>query len=609
MASWIARCSSSSRSGSSRTRGTPRARKRRTARRPSSRGRSRRARKACCCAWSKRASAPGPTTKASTRARSTDGRRCWGRSRRCSITSDQPVTRPIRRRVLTATILASSMAFIDGTVVNIALAALQATMGATISDVQWVVEAYTLFLAALMLTGGALGDRLGRKRIFLIGVAVFTAASIACGLAPNMRMLIAFRAIQGIGAAMMVPGSLSIISATFPDAERGMAIGPLVGGFFIDHASWRAIFFINAPLAAIVLYLTLRYVPETRETKKRSLDIAGAALATAGLGSLVYGLIESSPAAVAAGVVLLAIFVAVEWRSASPMMPLGLFRSPAFCGANVITLFLYAALGGTLFFVPMNLMQIQGFTAMQAGAAMIPSVLLLFLLSRWAGGLADRIGPKPLLIIGPTIAAAGFALFLVPGTDASYWTGFLPAFVVLGLGMSLTVAPLTNTVMSAVSRQHSGVASGVNNAISETAGLLAIAVFGLAMSHAFNQGLERGLADVPPQVREEIRGQESKLAAIEIPKRADAKQREAIKQAIDASFVSGFRLVMELGVGLALLSAVCALITLNGGSARKPRIPPLKEYRVLPQRRCLRNFRGLGALRAPQARSRLSLAA
>src|SRR6266852_1206513 len=319
---------------------------------------------------------------------------------------------PRRRWVLTATILGSSMAFIDGTVVNIALPTLQATMGATIADVQWVVEAYTLFLAALMLTGGALGDRFGRKRIFLIGVVVFTAASIACGLAPTMRALIAFRGVQGVGAALMVPGSLAIISATFPDAERGkaigtwsaftsitMIIGPLVGGLFIDHASWRAIFFINVPFAAIVLYLSWRYMPETRERAKRALDIAGAALATAGLGSLVYGLIELSTVALAAAPALLAAFVAVEWRSRSPMMPLGLFRAPAFCGTNVITLFLYGALGGCLFFVPLNLMQVQGFTAMQAGAAMIPSVLLLFLLSRWAGALSDRIGAKPMLIV------------------------------------------------------------------------------------------------------------------------------------------------------------------------------------------------------------------
>jgi len=482
------------------------------------------------------------------------------------------------------------MAFVDSTVVNIALAALQSTMGATIAQAQWVVEAYSLFISALMLTGGALGDRFGRKRIFMIGVALFTLASVACGFAPTIETLIAFRGLQGVGAALLVPGSLAIISATFPDSERGkaigtwsaltsitMVIGPLVGGGLIEYVSWRAIFFINVPLAAATLFLCARYVPESSEGKERALDLPGALLATLGLGAVVYALIESpatgfaQPAIwgpFAAGVALLATFILVEWKAASPMMPLALFRSPVFSGTNALTLFLYAALSGGLFFVPLNLIQLQGYTAAQAGAATIPSVLVLFLMSRWAGGLADRIGPKWLLVVGPLVAAAGFALFMVPGLEASYWTTFFPAAVVLGVGMGITVAPLTNAVMGAVSREHSGIASGINNAVSETAALLAVAVFGLAMAHAFHSGLEPRLSEakVPSQVREQIVAQESKLAAIDIP-RASAAAHSAAKEAIGESFIAGFRRAELIAAVLSVIAAACAWIALGVISA------------------------------------------
>ena len=477
------------------------------------------------------------------------------------------------------------MAFIDGTVVNVALPALQSQMNATIADVQWVVEAYALFLAALLLVGGALGDRYGRRLVYAIGIALFALASVWCGLAPGIQQLIVARGVQGIGAALLVPGSLAIISASFPEAERGKAIGiwsgftaitsafgPVIGGSLIEHVSWRAIFFLNVPLAVVVLFLVFRHVPESSEGRGgRGLDVRGAALATLGLGAIVYGLIESGSlgpthpivaAALSAGVILLLLFFFVESRATEPMLPLALFRSRHFSGANLLTLLLYAALGGGLFFFPLNLIQLQGYSATAAGAATLPFVFIMFVLSRWSGGLVARVGPKLPLVIGPVIAAGGFALFIVPGVGGSYWTTFFPAVVVLGLGMAISVAPLTTTVMNAVERNRAGIASGINNAVARTAGLLAVAVLGLVMSHAFNSSLDRRLAgmQISPEVKREMNDQRIKMTGMEIPAGADAATQTDLKHAVAESFVAGFRRVMLIATVLALLSALSAWI-------------------------------------------------
>ena len=501
-----------------------------------------------------------------------------------------PCSKKLGSWILAATILGSSMVFIDGTVVNVALPALQTNLKATAVDVQWVVEAYALLLAALLLLGGSLGDHLGRKRIYAIGVTLFALASIWCGLAPTINQLIAARAAQGIGGALLVPGGLAIISASFPEKERGRAIGtwsgatamttalgPVLGGWLIEHVSWRAVFFLNLPLALIVLVLVFLFVPESRDEEESGrLDLTGAALATTSLGAIVFGLIESSRlglqsaiviSALSAGVIIFAAFVFVEARVPHPMMPLALFRSRNFSGANLLTLFLYAALSGTLFFLPLNLIQVQRYTPTAAGAALLPFILIMFLLSRWSGGLVKRYGSRLPLVIGPIIAAGGYALFIRPDVGGSYWTDFFPAMFVLGLGMAISVAPLTTTVMNSVKQSHAGIASGVNNAVSRTAGLLAVAVLGLVMVQSFNRSFDRNLDHilVSAEARQTLDTERSKLAAAEIPLEVNEETRVAIKQAINASFIRGFRIVMLAGAILALLSSLSAGLMIRKG--------------------------------------------
>src|SRR5580692_1676394 len=485
-----------------------------------------------------------------------------------STTASVPYVTEARVWVLAATILGSSLAFIDSTVVNVALPALQASFHATVVDLQWVIESYGVLLAALILVGGSFGDRFGRRLVFVTGVTVFALASAGCGLASNIPQLIIARSIQGVGAALLVPGSLAIISTSFDERSRGAAIGtwsgftaittaigPVLGGWLVEHVSWRWVFFLNVPIAAAVVAISLWRIPESRSASAGRIDWPGAILSTLGLGSMVVGFVESlnlgwrSPlvfGSLILGVGCLIAFVFVEDNSTAPTL--------------LLTLFLYAATGIFFFLFPLNLIQVQGYSATAAGAAVLPMILLMFSLSRWSGGLVARYGARAPLIIGPLTVALGFALFAVPSIGGNYWTEFFPAVIVLGFGMAVTVAPLTTVVMNSVNKDRVGAASGVNNAVARLASVLAIAILGIVMVKAFASHLNSSLAHLmlPSSVLAELRAGQNKLAGLQVPSGLSPSMKADVNVAIRQAFVFGFRAVMLICAALSLGSAAVA---------------------------------------------------
>lgn len=486
-----------------------------------------------------------------------------------------------RGLILATTVLGSSLAFIDGSVVNVALADMQRHLGATVGDLQWIANSYMLTLAALLLLGGAFGDRIGRRRIFILGLVIFAVTSVACAMAESARVLIVARAFQGVGAALLVPNSLAILSASYPRDKRGRAIGawsafaavtsaggPVLGGWLVDSFGWASVFWINPPIAAIALVLAVVSVEENRNPQARGdPDWLGGLLAMAGLGLVSYALIQAGEATfdsrigIAAGVLgvlSLVLFVRVEARCSMPLMPLRLFANREFAAANVLTLLLYGALGAAVFLFPFGLIRLYGYTATESGAAFLPFALMLFLLARWGGTLIDRYGARMPLVAGSMITALGLAVLAIPTTGTPYWSTFLPGVVVLGIGMAISIPPLTTGVMNAVDDRHAGIASAVNNAASRVAFLIAVAAVGPLLLIAFNwlQAPLMAEIDMPASVRMAIRSDPGSLAGLTAPDGA-GEAGPLIVSAARHALIDAFRIST---IGLAVLAAASGVV-------------------------------------------------
>ncbi|HEY3988233.1 MAG TPA: MFS transporter [Acidobacteriaceae bacterium] len=500
-----------------------------------------------------------------------------------------PCTPENGKWVLVATILGSALAFMDGSVVNVALPALQSAFHATGGGIQWVVQSYALFGAALLLLGGAIGDHYGRRRTYVWGVAVFALASAGAAASFSLGELVAARAVQGIGAALLIPQGLSILSASFSGEERGRAIGtwsawtsvfaavgPVVGGWLLEVWSWRLIFVLNLPLALTVLMLAPR-IPESRggvDGKAQPLDWVGAGLATAGFAAAIYALAFAPElgwrnlrvlAPLVSGGVLLAAFLWSQAGRANAMMPLSLFRIPRFLAPNLLTFLLYGALYGGLFVIPFYVIQVRQYPPAKAGAVFLPAIVIMFFFSARVGAMAARVGERRLLAGGAACAGVGFLLLAALSDAGGYWRSLLPGVLLLGVGMTLAMAPLTTAVMSSVDESRTGIASAVNNALSRLGGLLAVSVLVFVLAHGFASRLgdDLGKSNLPVAARQEMTAQQARLHDTPIPSGLSEQQRAEAARMLDRAFLAGYRNVMFWCAVSAWLGGLAVVVLLR----------------------------------------------